>query len=170
MRISERHRCRPSVVRDAEHPDPTVVIGHVLHQPVDRVVSVGGFVDRLRVAPLSGAARRPLHNELPLGLEPPANVLEDEDVSVVGQLPEAAIEDGGAPIDSVGRPLEDHGQRALLIFRRVNVGIQAHAVAHRDHDVGLSVALRVVGNRLLSARGTSRQRNNEDSSNSHRLE
>ena len=64
-------------------PDAAVVARHVLEHPVDGVVGVGGFVDRLGVL---GIARRPHHDELALGLEPAADVLEDEDVAVLGEL------------------------------------------------------------------------------------
>src|SRR5205085_1083966 len=50
---------------------------------LDRVVGVGALVDGLGVA---AVARRPAHDERALGPEPAADVLEDEEVAVLGQL------------------------------------------------------------------------------------
>ena len=83
VRIEERHRRRPARVRRAGDAHLPVRLGDVLHEPIGGVVGVGAFVGGLRVASI---ARRTLHQELPLGLEAAADVLEHEDVAVLAQL------------------------------------------------------------------------------------
>ena len=65
-------------------PTRPLLSGHVLEQPVDGVVGVGAFVDGL--GSFGSRGGRCITN-LPFGLEAAADVLEDEDVALVGQLP-----------------------------------------------------------------------------------
>ncbi len=79
MRVEHPHHRQPCAVAGAGHADTAVVVRHVLQQPFDRVVGVGAFIDGLVVLRI---ARLPEHDELPFGLESPANVLADDDVSI----------------------------------------------------------------------------------------
>ena len=94
VRFEQGHHRQPARVGDAQHADAAVVVLHVLDQPVDRVVRVGALVDGLG---LTRVPRSPDHHERPLRLVPAANVLEDEDVAVVGQVLEVLAQRGWAP-------------------------------------------------------------------------
>ena len=89
VRLERPHDRRPAPVGDSEHPGLAVVARDVLQQPLDRVVRVGPLVEGLLVGRVAG---RPLHHERALGAELAAEVLEDEDVSVVRQGLERAVE------------------------------------------------------------------------------
>ena len=78
MRIDQRHQGQKAVVGDAEDADLAVALRDVLHQPVDRVVGVGGVIDRRRVL---RAAQRPVHHVVALGAVLAANVLDHANVS-----------------------------------------------------------------------------------------
>jgi hypothetical protein len=82
VRLGRGHDRRPAVVADAEHADAAVVVRHVLHEPVDRVVGIGAFVD---LQACIGRAQRTLHHERALALVPSAYVLEHEHVAVFGE-------------------------------------------------------------------------------------
>jgi hypothetical protein len=62
----------------------SVIVGDVLDQPVDRVISVCSLVDRFGVALIT---HPPLHDKLTFGLEASANVLEDENIAIGNQVP-----------------------------------------------------------------------------------
>ena len=78
MRVDQRHQRQEPVVRDAEDADLAVALGHVLHQPVDRVVGVGGVIDRRRIL---RPAQRPVHHVVAFGAVLAADVLDDADVA-----------------------------------------------------------------------------------------
>ena len=84
----------------------------VLHQPVDRVVGVGGVIDRRRI---QRPVQRAVHHVVPLGAVFAAHVLHDADV--------AALDDdvGGVVVS-----LEDRAQ-----VRAVGVGRQLGGVVGR---------------------------------------
>src|SRR5262245_41137047 len=79
MLIEHAHYSQPRAVARARHTDAPVIIWDIFEQPIDRVVRVGAFIDSVLVLRI---ARLPEHDELPLGLEPPANILRDDDVAV----------------------------------------------------------------------------------------
>ena len=64
-------------------PTRPLLLRHVLDHPVDRVVRVGTFVDRLWIARF---AQRTQHHKLSFRLEAAANVLKGKDVAVGNQL------------------------------------------------------------------------------------
>ncbi len=70
-------------IRDAPHPDPAVVVGHVLDQPVDRVEGIGALVDLVRAGLLRPV--RPHVDELALRHPAAAHVLVDHDVALVAE-------------------------------------------------------------------------------------
>jgi len=88
VRIDQRHRGEPAIIRATHDSDAPVVVRHVFNEPVDRVVGVGALVDRVRVAFVT---RRTDHYELPFGLKLAADVLEDEGVTVSDELLEFEI-------------------------------------------------------------------------------
>src|SRR5882762_8715268 len=101
MRIDGRYGREPAAIGNTEDPDPAIVLWHVLQQPVNGVVSVAAFVNRLGVFLV---ARRTIHHELPLRSVTAANVLLHKDVTIVDQLAVASIDSVGiGSRDSVGR-------------------------------------------------------------------
>ena len=135
MRLHQRHRGEPASVGDAENSGSAVVVGDVLDQPIDGVISVGSFVDRVGLGPV---ARRALHHELAFGIVAAADVLEHENEPFIGELLVAILERvfGLAPGEAVRRALHQQRQFRGGILRRVNEGVKANAVAHGDHDFG----------------------------------
>jgi len=134
MRRERGHRRRPARIRDADDADAAIVIGHVFDQPLDRVVGIGHFVHKLRIV-LEHGDRRALHHELAFGFVASADVLEDEGVAVAGERAEFPLRPVRIFGRLIGRAFEDDRQWAGGIFRREDVGVQLHAVAHRDHRV-----------------------------------
>ena len=135
MRVEHRHHRQPAAVRDSQHARAPVVVGDVLDQPGDRVVSIGALIDRFCIA---FVARRPEHHELALGFVAPADVLKHENVTfgdeifvAVRQQPVAAF--------IVGRPVRRARKKKRKAFarllRNVDIGIQLHPVAHGNVDL-----------------------------------
>ena len=149
VRIGERHRRRPAVVGHAEHPGAAVVRGHVLHEPIDRVVGVGRFIDCLGVVPMRRVAHGALHHELAFRLVAATDVLKREDVAVVIPTRRDARPRIGDP---VGRAAEENRSRRRGGFRYVDLGIEAHAVAHRHHRGDVRELRAVVGLRARDQR------------------
>ncbi len=109
MRIERAHHREPRRVARADHADASVVVGHVLEQPLDGVVGVGALVDRLGILAIARLAQ---HHELAFGLEAAANVLQDDDVAVRGKIDQRRRDAGRRVLaDAVGRPLKDDRQR-----------------------------------------------------------
>ena len=82
MRVENAHNSRPAEVGSAVNADAAIVIRQVFHQPIDRVVSVGGFIDHF----LAWQARGPHHHELSFRPEFAADVLTGEDITIGGQF------------------------------------------------------------------------------------
>ena len=140
VRVDLAHQRGEAEVGRADRPDLAVAFGHVLHQPVDRVVGVGALVDPALVErPGDG----PGHDERALGAMQPPDVLDGDDVPVLGELLVHRRQDVLDPLAGVaervrvrvvGRARQQHRRvgRALLHHDdRVELG----AVAHRDHDL-----------------------------------
>ena len=81
VRVQECHRRGEAIVGDTEHPHLTAVPGHVLDQPLDRIVRVARLARRFRILEID--FRRQL--ERALRPESPAQVLDHEDVAVLHQ-------------------------------------------------------------------------------------
>ena len=77
--VEQRHGGGPGGIGSADHPGAAIIIRDVVEEPLDRVVGIGALVGRTRIG---AVARRALHHERPLGLEPSAQVLDDVDVAV----------------------------------------------------------------------------------------
>ncbi len=131
VRVKKGERGRQSVVGNTVHADVPVVVRHVFHEPVDRVVGVGSLVGGLGIAEVDPGGKI----ERAFGFEASAKILDDEDVAVLGQLFY-----GGRHLfrrllgDAVGRAAKQNGERAGLIDRSEDDGLEANAVAHRNHD------------------------------------
>ncbi len=125
----------PAGIRHAEDAHLPVVAGHVLHEPVDRVVRVGALVGP-RVPRLRGA----VHVERSLGPEPPPDVRQHQDVAVEADALGVTPDAGRGVARAVGRAFHENGQRSRSITGRDDHGQQAHAVAHRDHGFGARVS------------------------------
>src|SRR5689334_5091911 len=78
MRVDEGHQRQEAVVRNAENADASVSLGNVLHQPVNRVVRVGGMVHVGRVL---RPVQRTIHHVVAFGTVLAANVLDHANVS-----------------------------------------------------------------------------------------
>ncbi len=112
--------------------------GHVLHEPVDGVVSVGRMVDRGRV---QGAAQGAVHDILALRPIFAAHVLVGDDISGADQFGRQRREDALGQRAEVAaglivgriRGAVEHDGGAARIFRQDQHGEQFHPVAHRDH-------------------------------------
>ena len=114
MRIEQRDRRRPTVVRDAHDPDASVVVRDVLDQIIDRVVCVGALVRRLRIAFI---ARRTEHLENTLGICAAANILIDENVTVLYQLRSHAVHRlAGPPLNAIRCARHQYWERSGLLF------------------------------------------------------
>ncbi len=158
VRVEQRHRGRPPAVRYAEDPDAAVGVGHVLHEPVDGVVGVGGLVDRAADVPV---ARRALHDELPLTPEAPAQVLGGDHIAVGRQFvqrPAGRDRADHLGPHAVGRAVEQDRQRPVRAFRDEDLGVEPDAVAHRDHRrvADVPAVQRGRGRRELGAGATRR--------------
>ena len=83
--MKQGERGRQSVVGNAVHSDLAVVVGNVLHQPVDRVVGIGGLVGGLGIVQIDPGGKV----EHSLRLEASAQILDDEDVAILREFFEA---------------------------------------------------------------------------------
>ena len=157
MGVEHGHHGEPASVADAQHPHAPVAL-RGLQEPLHRVVGVAAFVHGLRVL---GVAYRPQHHELTLGLDAAADVLEDEDVAVLGQRGIARAERPREPLrvvaEAVGGAGQEDGQGLRGVLRHVDLGVQAHPVAHGHHGLDLVVDERGVGAGLGRHRATGAQ-------------
>ena len=131
MRMQQRERGGEPVVGDAEHSDLAIVIGDIFHQPLDRVVGIGGLVGGLGIVEID--PRGKIENAL--RLEAPAQILNDEDVAVLREF----LERGGDLLrrffgNAVRRAPKQNRQRARLVDGSQDRGLQMNSVAHRNHD------------------------------------
>src|ERR1051326_7754736 len=76
------------------------------------------------------------HDELPLGAEPPADVLEDEDEALFGELRAGHLEAPGGAAYPVRGAVQEEGEVGGGTAGREDPGMQPDTVPHRDHHVG----------------------------------
>src|SRR5215208_5237156 len=113
MRVNAGHGGEPSRVGYAEHTGTPAVGRHVLEQPFDGIVRVGGLVDALRIPPV---VQRVIHDELAFTAEAPPDVLVDKDVTVSRE--ESIVgPDGGVACYAVGGTRDDERQRLVATAR-----------------------------------------------------
>ena len=164
MRVDQRHQRQEPVVGNAEDADLAVALGSVLHQPVDRVVGVGGVIDRRRVL---RPAQRPVHHVVAFRAVLAADVLHHADVAALDDHFQRVVVAGehrrqvgavrvAGEVVRVVRRARQQDRRAPGALRHQDDGVQLHAVAHRNHDVALHV-VEGVGHRLERRRRLARQ-------------
>src|SRR5678815_3125485 len=98
MRIEHRDHGEPTRIGHSHHADAAIVPRHVLEQPLDRIVRVGGLIDRLWILLVAHLAE---HHELAFRLEPAADVLVHEDVAVARELGVGARERPFTTFDTI---------------------------------------------------------------------
>ena len=152
MRIDLRHQRREPEVARADDADLAVRFRRVLHQPVDGVVGIRGFIDARVV---QRPDDRTVQHPLALGTMQPADVLVDADVVVFDELGVHHFEDvdaalaGGAMRGAMrvvrrARQQDRRVRRALLHHED---GVELDAVAHGNHRGAADEVRR--GERLL---------------------
>ena len=163
MRINHPHRGVEARIRNAEHSHLTVVARHILHQPVDRVVSVRAFVRVLRsLVRIEG----PHVHVVALRAVAPAHILRHEDEPVLRQHAERP--DGvrvivrAVRLQRVGRAREHDGPRLRIVLGHIHAREKMHAVAHRNAVLVLGIMLRQPERiRIRSRLRDARERSNE---------
>ncbi len=141
MRIDECHQRQKSVVRNAEDAHFAVALRNVFHQPVDRVIGVGGMIDRRGIQRAAQGAR---HHVIAFGAILAADVLDNADVAAFEDDFECvvvAVEAGsemravrarGEIVGVVRRARKKNG-RVPGALRHEDNGMQLNAVAHGNH-------------------------------------
>ena len=152
--LEQRHGGRPAGIGNAVDAHAAVIVGGVLQQPLDGVIGVGAFVDGLWIALVSWGA---LHHEPAFRFEAAAQVLEDEDITVGNELIEIPGFHKGLFVfrDAVRRANHQKGQESGCVLGAEDHGLQAHAVAHWNHD------FHAVENGRPGGRGLRRHRGGE---------
>ena len=135
VRLAQGGEGQPARIGGPPDPDPAIVAGDLLDQPVDGVPGVRGLV---RLGAVEGAPGNAIHGVVALGLEASPEVLDGEDVGSP-QVPvaEGDVEPrGGPPAEGAGRvvrgALEQDGQRSSRALRGQDQGVELHPVAHGD--------------------------------------
>ena len=146
MRIDQGHDHGEAFVGTPEHANLAVGLGHVFHQPIDRVVGVGGFV-------CAGVIERPperaRHQVFAFRSVLAANILEHADVAIAHEHLVTLRQSRehirrsfplGAARSVVGRARQDD-RRMARPARNDDHRVQLHAVAHGNHHVALVVVV-----------------------------
>ena len=147
MRIHQRHQRRKSIVRNSQNADLPIALRHILHQPVDRVISVGRMVDRRRI---QRPVQRPVHHIVAFRSVLAAHVLHHADVSALhnhfdrvviavqnrSQMRTLRMTQQCAGV--IRRPRQQD-RRILRALGNHDHRMQLHPVAHRDHHIPLDV-------------------------------
>ena len=116
---------------------PAVVVRHMFHEPLDRIVAVRRLV-RFAVS------RRADMDEFALAHKAAPHILHDDDIAAVDITAHiAASEAAGKLAGTVGSAAvggaENKDGGFGIRFGRIDRGIEFHAVAHRDTVFGLVV-------------------------------
>jgi len=140
MRMDETHQDGETVVARAHGGDFAVALGHVVHQPLDRVVGIGRMIDP-GIIELPG--KRPVHDVRSFGLIFTAHVLGHDDIALCGQFAKR-IRQGERSVrarrarrelrGAIRRAIEHDGRMGRAL-RYDDDREQLHAVAHRNHDL-----------------------------------
>src|SRR5579884_891649 len=83
MRVNLAHEGREAEVRRADRANPAIGLRGILHQPVDRVVSIRRFIDP---AVIERPDDRPRHDESALRSMQAADVLDGDYIAIVREL------------------------------------------------------------------------------------
>ena len=137
-----RHDGRVALVGTADRADTAIALGHVLHEPFDRVVAVSRMVGRGRI---QRAAQRLRHDVVAFGTVFPAHVLVNDDVAgrdrgvvhLRHDRREARTLEARNAIRCVVRRACQQDRRVLRPLRHQDEGLELDAVAHRDHFLAL---------------------------------
>ena len=112
------------------------------YDPVRSVVCIRGFVDSCRVFDVSGRQWADV-DEFPFAAECSPYILIDKDVSVCHEVVHVRAEvlDEGLAvwIEGIWRPDQHDRAGFSAACRGIYGGIEADAVAHRDHVLGLDI-------------------------------
>lgn len=120
-----------SVIRDAKDADTAIVLGHVLDEPFNGVIGVGGFIGSFGVAEIDVGGQV----ECAFGLEAAAQVLDNENVAVVGEFKPACRHRCGSLVgNSVGSAIHEYRQRSGSIEWGEDNRLEVDTVAHGNHD------------------------------------
>src|SRR5215469_9736675 len=147
MRMEQGERSRQPVVGNAVHSDLATVVRHVVQQPFDGVVSVGRFVGGFGIVQINPGRKI----EDTFGLKAAAQILNDEDIAILGKLFHRGGHLGGRLVgNTVRSAAKQDGQRTLLADGRQDRGLKTNSIAHRNHDL-----LQDEGGRLWRGAGRS---------------
>ena len=143
VRVHQRHRHHHAVVAGPDHADAAVRFGHMLHQPVDRVIGVGRVID---LGGIVGAAQRAFVDVFAARSVFATHILIDADIAVGEEhrvrSAHRHVGIGAAVLHRafgiVGRAFEQY-RRVVRALHHHDHGMQLHAVAHRDIDHALDV-------------------------------
>ncbi len=156
MRVDDAGRGEKSRIRNAPYAGVSVVVGHVLEQPVDAVVEIAGVVHILLGSLIVDV--RPHLDECTFRHITPAHILEDENVSRLVEVRRRA-----ELLTELIHSIRTHAVRGSIDQKRVGAGTilghvyrgeEAHAIAHGDSVLVLGVVfLGIVLRRLGLALG-----------------
>jgi hypothetical protein len=154
MTIDAGHRRVKPGIRDAVDADAAIVIRNILDQPIDRVVSVAGFVN---LVSLFVGDVWPHIFVFAFAHIAPAHVLIDEDIAfarkqIIGPK-RIAKSVQAVRRDAVTRAVKHERILLLRVLRLVDRSEELHTVAHRNHHFALAVmAFDVIGQLALLRR------------------
>jgi hypothetical protein len=148
MRIEASSHGEESWIGDAEYPNPTIVIGNVLEEPRNGVVSIRAFVHEQKIAMID---HRAAHDKCPFGFVAPSNVLEDKDVTAGGKLGLLRTDGRGRVIvDAVRRAYQKKRKRCRGTLWAQDGGVELNAIAHGNYNI-LARVFRLVEQERLAA-------------------
>ena len=153
MRVQQGHHDRKTLITRPDHAHAPVRLRHILHQPIDRVVAVGGVVGTAWV--VARVHRRRRHQVHTLRTVFAAHILVHADIpgfhkDLIAQrqrFHHASTLRTRRPASGVVRCARQQNGRALGPFGHHNYGVQLRAVAHGYHDHAL-VEIGLVNRRL----------------------
>jgi hypothetical protein len=163
MGLGQRHGRVEARVGNAEDAHAAVVVGHVLHEPVDGIVGVAVLVKVLGPGFVGNEGAHVHEGAFALVLA--AHILESDDVAGLNQLDHGAEPAGvlvGRGLSIIGRPPEQDGGGCRSVIGQVVGSEQPGAVAHGD--VGLVLGPQRVGPGVGSLSGRSQRRGARDDS------
>ena len=147
VRVDHARRRVKARIGNAHHADFAVVVRHLLHQPIDRVVGIGALIN---------VPRPGLHllvwthvDKFAFRTVAPAHVLQHEDELLLRVMLErpSGIEVTVFTVgfQTVRRARQQDRPRLRFVLRRIDGSEKPHAVAHRDFVFEFGVVLAEVG-------------------------
>src|SRR5262249_30384315 len=123
--MKQRKSGGQAVIRDSEHSHFAIVVRHVFYEPFDAVVSIRRFIRGLGIIQIDLGRKF----EYALGLEASAQVLDHENVAILGKLLQACghlLRGFGG--NAIGGPAKEDRQRPLLVGWRKDYGLETYSV------------------------------------------